>query len=181
MRDRGYPWCAEIGTALSALLRESVDKKLVLPLSSSPEIHDASLAAWLTPNSNYDLALLRSLYSNLADMARFLKRELDAQKWSALLAKLADFDLDERGALTFAKGEPVRESHRHFSQALAIHPLGLLTIEGSAAERAIVDATLDEILENGTRAWCGYSFAWFACMLARCGRPESALAYLEDY
>ncbi len=26
----------------------------------------------------------------------------------------------------------------------------------------------------GTRAWCGYSFSWMACLLARCRRAEPA-------
>ena len=43
--------------------------KLSLPVSSSPEIHDDEAASWVTPNSNYDLALLRYLYQTLAEYA----------------------------------------------------------------------------------------------------------------
>jgi alpha-L-fucosidase 2 len=163
------------------LLIPDADGRLKLPLSSSPEIHDASLAAWLAPNSNYDLALLRALYADLEAMARARGLADDAREYEETLARLDDFDLDVDGALTFARGEPYRASHRHFSHALAIHPLGLLTIEGTPAERRIVDATLDGIVDKGTSEWCGYSFSWFACMLARCGRPESALRYLQDF
>jgi alpha-L-fucosidase 2 len=182
LRDRAYPWCADLGTALAALAPPDAQGKRRLPLSSSPEIHDNSMQAWLAPNSNYDLAMLRSLFSNLASMARTLGIANDVARWNAVLAGLEDFDVQgERGALTFARGEPFTASHRHFSHAIAIHPLGLLTIEGSERERAIVDATLDQIEEKGTSAWCGYSFAWFACMLARAGRAESALHFLETY
>jgi alpha-L-fucosidase 2 len=181
LRDEAYPWCAEIGTALLGILKPDEHGKLALPLSSSPEIHDNSLGAWLAPNSNYDLALLRWLFGSLAEMAGAQHKDTDAARWRGALAHLDAFDLDSAGALTFAKGQPYKESHRHFSHALAIHPLGLLSIEGSDAERRIVNATLDGIRAQGTSAWCGYSFAWAACMMARCKRAEEALESLEKY
>ena len=47
LRDRAYPWCAEIGQCLLSLLKPDADGVLRLPLSSSPEIHDNTLRAWL--------------------------------------------------------------------------------------------------------------------------------------
>lgn len=181
LRDTAYPWCAEIGTALVSILKPDAGGKLKLPLSSSPEIHDNSARAWLAPNSNYDLALMRWLYAALAEMAEAAHEDAEATTWRATLAKLDSVDLDESGSLTFARGEPYAESHRHFSHAVAIHPLGLFSIEGDENERRIVNATLDRILSEGTSAWCGYSFSWMSCMLARAGRAEDALAYLEKY
>jgi len=64
---------------------------------------------------------------------------------------------------------------------MAIHPLGTLHVEGSDRDRAVIDATLDRMHEKGTRAWTGYSFSWFSCVLARAGRAEEALKYLVDY
>jgi len=64
---------------------------------------------------------------------------------------------------------------------MAIHPLGDPHIEGSDADRAVIDATIDELLERGTEHWVGYSFSWTACLLARCGRAEEALRFLRDY
>ena len=43
LRDRAYPWCAEIGQCLLHLLKPDANGVLKLPLSSSPEIHDNSL------------------------------------------------------------------------------------------------------------------------------------------
>lgn len=182
LRERAYPFCSEVGTSLLALMKPDAAGKLKLPLSSSPEIFDNSYRAWLKPNSNYDLALAKWLFSTLHEMATKLGKDADAGKWAAAVAGLDDFDVEgDAGSLTFAVGEPYRESHRHFSHLMAIHPLGLLTIEGSARDRAIIDASLDRVIERGTGAWCGYSFGWFSCMLARCGRPEQALDYLERY
>ncbi|WP_304643068.1 hypothetical protein [Pseudomonas sp.] len=51
------------------MLKPGPDGKLKLPLSTSPEIHNNSLKAWLTPNSNNDFSLLRWLFGALAEMA----------------------------------------------------------------------------------------------------------------
>lgn len=64
---------------------------------------------------------------------------------------------------------------------MAIHPLGLLNVEGTDRDRDIIRATLDRIDTLGTQAWVGYSFSWFACMLARAGQGDLALRYLTDY
>lgn len=53
------------------LLETGADGLYRLPVSSSPELHDNEAAAWVTPNSNYDLALLRYLYGTLADLSRW--------------------------------------------------------------------------------------------------------------
>lgn len=40
LRERAYPWCAEVGTFLLEMLRPDGTRRLTLPLSSSPEIVD---------------------------------------------------------------------------------------------------------------------------------------------
>ena len=84
------------------------------------------------------------------------------------------------GSLSFATGLPYDESHRHFSHAMALHPLGVLSVE-APRDSAIIRATLDVIAQHGTEWWTGYSFSWFSAMLARAGRGEDALRYLETY
>lgn len=186
LKDRAYPWCCDAAKALLALMERTDDGFLRLPLSSSPEIYDNSFKAWLPPNSNYDLALIRALFAWCAEMADALGQPQDADAWRAALAQLEPLDTDPtdtpvKGALTFARGFPFNESHRHFSHAMAIHPLGLITIDGSDADRATIAATLDGIEKMGTQAWCGYSFSWFACMSARAAQPDRALKYLTNY
>ncbi|MGE3126448.1 MAG: glycoside hydrolase N-terminal domain-containing protein [Fimbriimonadaceae bacterium] len=176
LRQRAYPFCHEIATALKALLKDE-DGRLVLPLSSSPEIHDNTFKAFLKPNSNYDQALLAWLFGAMDAMARELGK--DAGDWADAKAKLGSYALDPRdGSLAFAAGDHYEASHRHFSNALAIHPLGVLD---SVQDASIVGPTLDRFAEKGTDWWTGYSFSWFACMLARAGRGDEALRYLADY
>ena len=179
-RNAGLSLAREIATGVANLLEER-DGKLYLPLSSSPEIHDNSLRAWLTPNSNYDLALMRWTFAALAEMADALDRTDDVAKWRGLASKLESLHVDDENVLMFAPGEPFNVSHRHHSHTMAIHPLGSLNIDGSSRDRAIIAATLDRMHEKGTQAWIGYSFSWFACLAARAGRAEQALTYLRDY
>ncbi len=180
LETRAYPWLSEIAAGIVNLLEEK-DGKLYLPLSSSPEIHDNALGAWLLPNSNYDLSLMHWTFDALAEMAGALGKTEEAEHWRKVRGKLDDLLVDDRNVLMFAKEEPFNRSHRHHSHTMAIHPLGTLHIEGSERDRTIIKATLDRMHEKGTQAWTGYSFSWFSCVLARAGRAEEALKYLEDY
>jgi alpha-L-fucosidase 2 len=115
-------------------------------------------------------------------MAESLHKDADAAKWRAALANLDPFDIDAAtGSLTFARGFPFNESHRHFSHAMAIHPLGLMSVEGGGDQPATVRATIDQIEKMGTQLWCGYSFSWFSVMCARAGMADKALDYLKRY
>ncbi|MBI3819092.1 MAG: glycoside hydrolase N-terminal domain-containing protein [Planctomycetes bacterium] len=179
LEERAWPFCEQIGVALESLLRPGADGRMHLPLSSSPEIFDNSMRAWLPPESNYDLALLRFIFSALAEMAE-ARGDASASRWSADLDRLGEFIVrDKTGSLAIARNLYFDESHRHFSHALAIYPLQILTIDGPRS--AIVRATIDEIAAHGTDWWCGYSFSWMACMAASAGEGGRAIDYLQQF
>ena len=182
LRERAYPWCAEVGGALRRLLRPDGSGRLKLPLSSSPEIFDNAPRAWLTPNTNYDLSLMRFLFAANAEMADAAGDHAAARGWQETLAHLDPLLVDAASSsLMVTEGIPFDQSHRHFSHSMAIYPLGTLNIEGSDADRRTIIATLDAIARLGTRQWVGYSFSWFAAMAARAGQPDRALDYLKTY
>ena len=182
LKQRAYPWCAEIGRALQALLKPDASGRLKLPLSSSPEIFDYSPRAWLAPNSNYDLALMRFLFSANAEMADALGETGAARVWRDTLAQLDPLLTDAAtAALMVAAGVPFDQSHRHFSHAMAIYPLGTLNVDGTEADRRTIAATIDDVVKLGTSQWCGYSFSWMSAMAARAGQADRALQFLRDY
>ncbi len=180
LRDKAYPWMDEMVGAIVELLEEK-DDKLYLPLSSSSEIFNASARAYLKPNSNQDLAMLHWAFEAMAEMAGALGRDDDVKKWNALRSKLDDLLVDENNVLMFSKNEPFNQSHRHHAHVMAIHPFATLNIDGTDTDRKIIDATVEKMDQLGTRAWTGYSFSWFACLLARVGQPELAFQYLTYY
>jgi alpha-L-fucosidase 2 len=64
---------------------------------------------------------------------------------------------------------------------MAIHPLGLITAEGGARDQRIIDGSLAQVAQLGTRNWCGYSFSWLSCMAARTGKSDLALQNLDTF
>jgi alpha-L-fucosidase 2 len=181
LRDRAYPFVAELGRAAQALLRPTADGHLRLPLSSSPELYDNSMRAWLPRPSNFDLALLHWVFGALDSMAVALGDSSAARQWRSTGARLDPLAVDpvSRG-LAVAEGIPFAESHRHFSNAMAIHPLGLLTVD-RGTDTLTIRRTIEQLRQFGTGEWMGYSYAWYSAMLARAGRGDEALRYLEDY
>ena len=182
LEDEAYPFCREVATALAGLLRESPDGFLRLPLSTSPEIFDNSMRAWLPPMSNYDVALVRSAFTDLAELETARRRPGEAARWAALAKRLPPDRIDPAtGSLMFADDLPYTASHRHFSHAMAIHPLGQYDIARGGEDARVINGTIDTIERQGSAQWVGYSFSWVAAMLARAGRADEALDYLRTF
>ncbi|MCP5543870.1 MAG: glycoside hydrolase N-terminal domain-containing protein [Akkermansiaceae bacterium] len=181
LRQTAYPWLAEITSSVLRLCDER-DGKLHLKTSSSPEWNDNRWEAYLTPNSTFDQALLTWAVGALEEMARTLGKNDDAAKWDALAKKMTPLRFDDKTkALLVGEGIAFEHSHRHFSHAMAIHPLGILHIDQGDAQREAVRATVRQIIDNGSRAWVGYSFTWAASLAARAGFPDDAARLLTDF
>jgi hypothetical protein len=179
--QRAYPWCQAVGTCMEQLLKPNDNGVLVLPLSSSPEVFNNSQRAWLEPNSNYDLMCLRMLFLSLAEMADALGLPADVARWQSLSERLGPYHVRADGTLKLSADEDLPGSHRHLSNLMALHPFNLISVDGDEQERRMIDATLVEWEEFGTRGWTGYSFSWMAALRARVGRGEEAFRYLDLY
>lgn len=83
--------------------------------------------------------------------------------------------------LTFAKGFPYDTSHRHFSHAMAIHPLGLIDWSDGEASQRIIRSTLQRLKDCGPDWWCGYSYSWYANLQARAFNGNEAARALRDF
>ena len=75
--------------------------------------------------------------------------------------------------------ESLEESHRHFSNAMAVSPLGIIDYEGEGKE--IIDAVIADYERLGTSQWVGYTFAWMAHLYAVQGNGEKAAEYLRIF
>jgi alpha-L-fucosidase 2 len=180
LRERAYPWCREVGQCLRSLLREE-DGLLKLPLSSSPEIFDNKVRAFLKPNSNYDIACLRMFFLALAEMADACGDSAAAGQWSDTARRLGEFHVRPDGVLKVSQNEDLPDSHRHLSNLIGIYPFNLLTTDGGPGSRKVIEASLGQWDQLGTKAWCGYSFSWMSCLRSRVGDPESALRNLDIF
>jgi alpha-L-fucosidase 2 len=182
LKDRAWPYLREASVFLEAASGErDANGRRTLPLSSSPEIHDNRPAAWFAEITNYDLALARWLMGAAAEMAEALQMPGEAARWKRVQAEFPDLALREDGALLVAPGEPLRESHRHFSHLMALHPLGFVDVGDGPEERRIVEASLRDLERLGTDGWCGYSYAWLGNLWARAQNGAKAERALEVF
>jgi alpha-L-fucosidase 2 len=181
LRDVAYPFCNEVGTCLICLLQPDGHGVLRLPLSSSPEIHDNSLSAWLTPNSNYDRFCLEMLFRSLAEMADAQDKRVEALLWTEKADALGDVHVNPQRALRIDAKEDLPASHRHLSNLIGLYPFNLVTCEGTDRDRATIKASLAQWDRLGTQAWCGYSFSWMSALRARVGEPEAAVRNLDIF
>ena len=179
---RAYPYLRSAAEFIEAFtVRKDKDGYRTHPLSASPEINDNRPEAWFSSVTNYDLALERWLMSAAAELARELGLDQDAKHWQATLAEFRDFSMGDDGRLLVAKDYPLKESHRHFSHLMAIHPLGLIDLEDGPGARRTIAASLADLDRLGGGWWCGYSFAWLASLAARARDGEKAAKALEIF
>ena len=181
LRNRAYPWCSEIGECLLHLLKPDINGILRLPLSSSPEIFDNSLRAFLIPNSNYDLMSMKMLFLALTEMANAIGNAPDANRWAQAARQLGSWHNILDGTLLLDEKTPLPGSHRHLSNLMGLYPFNLITVDGGTRDQKIITASLKQWEAAGTNAWCGYSFSWMAALRARVGDSEAALRYLDIY
>ena len=181
LKERGYPYVKDVALFLENFSHLDKAGVRTFPLSSSPEIYDNSIRAWFKTMTNYDLALTVNAFEMAATMAQDLNLTDEAAHWKAIGAQFGTFDLDKTGGLTFAKGFPYNQSHRHFSNAMSIHPLGVIDWSNGAEDQKIIKATLANFDKMGPDYWTGYSYSWLGNMKARAMDGEGASEALRTF
>lgn len=181
LKERAYPFLKDVAIYLEQVSEITPEGVRKLEFSSSPEVFDNSLQAWFSDMTNYDLAMMHFLFKAAAELAHELNLTDESSHWAALEAQLPDYDVDEEGCLTFAKGYPYNESHRHFSHAMAIHPMGLIDWSDGEKSQHIIRATLKRLDEVGPDYWTGYSYSWLANMKARAFDGKGAAQALRTF
>jgi len=181
LRERAYPWLAEVAKYLEEVSVTGEDGKKKLLLSSSPELFNNSPRAWFPQTTNFDLALIRFTFSKAAELAEVLGKDREAARWREELAQWPELTVDDRMGLLIAPGQPLPYSHRHFSHLLAIHPLGMIDWSDGVESRRIIKNSLHVLDSLGTDWWVGYSFAWLGNMRARARDGEGAAEALRIF
>jgi alpha-L-fucosidase 2 len=182
LEERAYPYLKAVAVFLDNISERRPDGRRKLPLSSSPEINDNRIDAWFQETTNFDLALIRWLYGAAAIMADELGLADESGRWRTVLGEWPDLALaEDDGRLLVAPGYPLKESHRHFSHLMAIHPLGLVDPSGGEADRRTIGSSLAELDRLGPDWWCGYSYSWLGNMAARAGDGEKAARALRTF
>lgn len=185
LRERAWPFMEEVAQALEGVTEVTTDDEgrtcRTLAISTSPEIYDNSPRAWFHTITNYDLALIRFAFGAAAEMAGAVGDGASAAHWQACCNEMPDFDLDDEQVLTFAKGFPYNETHRHFSNLMAIHPLGLIDMSQGEEAQRIIRASIRRLDEIGPGLWCGYSYSWLGNLKARAFDGDGAAEALRTF
>lgn len=176
LKERVYPYFVGTGKCIAGLLVKNAEGKYELPVSSSPEIHDNTPKAWVTPNSTYDLSLMRYLYAKLIEFSEKLGE--DSSYWKEILDNLPEVSVNSDNVLMLSPDESLMESHRHHSHAMPIYPLRQLDYDRED-DRKIIDATIKNLEILGKGWWVGFSFTWMSALYAMQKNGEGAAYHLK--
>lgn len=177
--EKIYPYMQEVGRFLLSIL-EDKNGVYKLPLSTSPEIHDNTMRAWLTSNSNYDLALMRCFAENMIKLSREINDAQSAARWQQHLNKFEPLAVNKNNVLMLSPTESPSSSHRHHSHCMSIYPLR--TLEYTTAEnRKIIDCTINDLEKHGITEWVGYSVGWMAQLYIIQGNGDKASEMLHNF
>ena len=176
LKEKAYPFFYVVGKAIMGLLEEK-NGKLYLPLSTSPEIYDDTPEAYLIPNSNFDLALIRYLFVRLQEYSEILNKEKTA--YEEILSKLDEIAVID-GYIGLNRVERLKESHRHFSHLMCLYPLHLIHYD-TKEHRELYKKALSEIEKLGTGMWVGFSFAMCAQLYAMAENGADAYEKLRQF
>lgn len=181
LEQRAYPFVKDVAIYLEQ--SSFVDDKGVrrLEFTSSPEFFDNSIRAWFTDMTNYDLALTIFAFEAAEEMAAALNLTDESKHWGEIKSQLPALSVYADGSLTVADGVSYNMSHRHFSHAMAIHPLGILDWSDGEQAQQIIKATLKRMSDIGPDYWTGYSYSWFGNLQARAMNGEEAAKALRIF
>lgn len=179
LKNKAYPFMKEVGIAIKGLLIEK-DGKLYLPLSSSPEMFDNTRKAYLEPNSNFDLALMRYLYKTLIGYAQKLGETESEKEFKTIFEKLDDIAISDFKQVMLDKTQLLPETHRHFSHLMCMYPLHLLNFD-TEENKLIYERTIAHIERLGSGLWVGFSFAMAAQIYAMAKRGNSAYEKIYQF
>ncbi|MDB5158230.1 MAG: hypothetical protein JWR50_2937 [Mucilaginibacter sp.] len=181
LRTRAYPWLKDVATFIENITVLDAGGHRKLLHSSSPEINDNDITAWFPQNTNYDLSLMKFAFKAAAELAGEQGLTDEQTHWNKILAQYDDFALTPNNEMMFAPSMAYNQSHRHFSNMLAIHPLGLIKWEDGPKAQAIIQNSIHLLDSIGPDYWCGYSYSWLANMKARAKDGEGAAKALNIF
>jgi hypothetical protein len=181
LKNKTYPWFKEVATYLENITTKDADGFRFLPASSSPEINNNAVNAWFSQLTNYDLSLIRFVFQAAGEMAAYQNLKSDEIHFKKLLSECRQLAVSPNNELMYAPGVAYKESHRHFSHAMAIYPLGLIKWEDGQQSQSVIKNSIALLDSVGPSGWNGYSYSWLACLDARAKNGEAAAKALKIF
>lgn len=104
----------------------------------------------------------------------------EAKHWQQQKAEWPELAKDATG-LTIAPNYSLSYTHRHLSNLLAIHPLGLLDVSQGKESERLIKRSINHFEELGTQGWVGYTYSWLANLQARVLNGDAAARSLHIF
>ncbi|MFJ2959603.1 glycosyl hydrolase family 95 catalytic domain-containing protein [Streptomyces sp. NPDC087270] len=172
LRDVVFPLLRKSVNYYLHFLEPGSDGRLHLPKTFSPEYGVD------TPDTNFDLALIRWGCTTLLESAQTLGVDDPlAPRWREVLRRLVPPPVDADGFMIGA-GQPFAMSHRHYSHMLSVYPLYLVNWE-QPENRDLIRTSVDHWI-SFTGALQGYSYTGAASFSAQMLDGDAAAGYLSD-
>jgi len=99
-------------------------------------------------------------------------------RWKETLAKLVDYQVDEKTGLMIGKDMPFARPHRHYSHLFAIFPLYVLNVDEHPEQRAMMETSIRTHVEREGDN-CMYKFTGSSSLSAALGDGDAALRKLQ--
>ena len=147
-----------------------------LPFHSSPEFYEDDERSLFKEQTNFELTMLRYLYSKLVEYSKALG--LPYAHYHEVLSSLPSYYRDEEGCLLIAPGCPFDHSHRHFSHMLMYKNLEMIN---PYKERVTIRKDIDKLLSFSTQNWVGFSFTEMSSLLSYIHDGEGAYKHLQIF
>ena len=185
LRDRAWPFLREAALFYEDFLFEGPDGLLHAAPAISPENKptvDGRAETGVCADPTMEIALVRELLSHALAAAAALGVE-DAQTahWRAMLARLPSYRTNGRGALCewIDPRFGDNDRHRHLSHLYPLFPGREIAAHRDPALFEAARRAVEARLATGLPDQTGWSLAHMACVWARLGEGDRALACLE--
>lgn len=178
-RRRAFPFMKRCMNFYLQFLQSDENGRLILAPSANPENWTES-GGQLVNTATMDLALAHELAKNLLEINERLEIEDPmAQQWAEVDARLAEYPVDEEGALRewLDFREAIDPGHRHLSHLYGVFPARLFQGKPQLEEAAM--RAIEKRLAGGIGHSASWSFAWYACLFARLEQGNAALRFLD--
>lgn len=176
LKDKAFPFFKETERCIRKYLHENGEGKLELDFHSSPEFYENDPKSLFKTQTNFELTMLRYLYSTLVRYCGLLGK--DSSYYHKQLSSLSDYYRDSDGLLKLSKDESFSASHRHFSHMLMYKNLRL--VDPFECHNS-VRKDIDHLLSFSTKEWVGFSFTEAAGLFSYAFDGEGAYKYLKIF
>ena len=187
LRNEVYDFMLGIIRVYRAMMDQTADGKLCLPVTTSPEYRGSDMNAW-GRNASFQLAATHQLAKNILRAAKMLGVEAD-QTSLDIRDNLPLFSVVDN-KLSSDTGEPVKkeialweglaleESHRHHSHLAGLCPFEV--IDPFAPEtRELVANSIEHWTVLGMGLWTGWCVPWASQIFSRCGNGDASALMLK--